>query len=58
MPALQQEITEKFLEELSLNKAFSPQRLEKLRAALKNAKTPKADDFVQILLEPDQGGIK
>ena len=58
MPTLQQEIAEKFIEELAQNKAFSPQRIEKLRAALKATKTPKADDFVQILAEPDHGGVK
>jgi hypothetical protein len=58
MPTLQQEIAEKFLQELSQSKTFSPQRIEKLRAALKVNKTPKPDDFVQMLAEPDQGDIK
>lgn len=58
MGTLQQQIAEEFLAQLEQSKKFSDGKVEKLRAVLFGQKKPKADDFVKIFTEPDEGDIK
>jgi hypothetical protein len=58
MATLQQQIADKFLKQLMESKEVSSEKIERLRAALSAAKTPKADDFLRIFTEPDHGDIK
>ncbi len=58
MATLQQQIAEKFLDQLAASTEVSAEKIERLRAALYGVKKPKADDFVNIFVEPDHGDIK
>ena len=57
MPTIQQEIVEAFLKQLAESDQISALKIDKLRAALGAAKTPKAEAFVRIFDEPDEGDI-
>ena len=57
MPTLQQIIAEKFLAQLK-DKKVSDGKIEKIRSALATQKKPKAEDFVKIFTEADDGDIK
>jgi hypothetical protein len=58
MANLQQQIADKFLEQLAKSTQVSAEKIEKLRAALSAAKKPKSEDLVKIFTEPDHGDIK
>jgi hypothetical protein len=58
MATLQQQIADKFLNQLAESTDVSTEKIEKLRSALSAAKRPKTEDFVKIFTEPDHGDIK
>jgi hypothetical protein len=58
MATLQQQIAEKFLQQLAESPEVSAEKIEKLRLAISASKRPKAEDFVKIFTEPDHGDIK
>jgi hypothetical protein len=58
MATLQQQIAEKFLNQLAESPEVSTEKIEKLRLAISAPKRPKADDLVKIFTEPDHGDIK
>lgn len=57
MPTFQQQIFDKFLAQLGEGKEISRVKIEKLRAVLAGPKNPKADDFVKIFTDVDEGDI-
>ena len=58
MATLQQQIAEKFLDQLAESKEISSEKREKLRLALAADKKLKADDYVKIFSDPDHGDVK
>jgi hypothetical protein len=58
MATLQQQIAEKFLDQLKESKEISAEKREKLRLALAADKKQKADDYVKIFSDPDHGDVK
>jgi hypothetical protein len=58
MATLQQQIAEKFLDQLRESKEISAEKREKLRLALAADKKLKADDYVKIFSDPDHGDVK
>jgi hypothetical protein len=58
MATLQQQIAEKFLDQLAESKEISAEKREKLRLALAADKKLKADDYVKIFSDPDHGDVK
>jgi hypothetical protein len=58
MATLQQQIAEKFLDQLKESKEISAEKREKLRLALAADKKLKADDYVKIFSDPDHGDVK
>jgi hypothetical protein len=58
MATLQQQIAEKFLDQLAESQEISAEKREKLRLALAADKKLKADDYVRIFSDPDHGDVK
>ena len=49
MPKIEDEILEKFFQELEKTDGFSKERVERVRALFKTGKKPKATDFVKVM---------
>jgi hypothetical protein len=49
MPKIEDEILERFLQELAKAEGFSQERVENVRTLFKTGKKPKATDFVKVL---------
>lgn len=49
MPKIEDEILEKFFQELEKTEGFSKERVERVRALFKTGKKPKATDFVKVM---------
>lgn len=49
MPKIEDEILERFFEQLAKSEGFSKERVDNVRALFKTGKKPKATDFVKIL---------
>lgn len=51
MPKIEDEILEKFFQELEKTDGFSKERVERVRALFKTGKKPKATDFVKVMAD-------
>lgn len=49
MPKIEDEILEKFFQELEKTEGFSKERVERVRSLFKTGKKPKATDFVKVM---------